>query len=148
MGFKLKDLDKVEAWKGGAMLPLGWHTVTIESADDSEKSSGGHDQVELRFTGKLGDIREWMVFTPNSLGKAVALLNACGIEVKGGNWEFPTGELPGKALSIFVGEEDDRKKPGQKRRRVQAFEAAGKGTPLGDGASSNGAGGDGDDLPF
>lgn len=133
MGIKLSGMDEVEALKG-SLLPVGVHDVVIESADETE-SKNGHPQVELLFispTG-LGDIRDWLTFAKSSpeawemsLRRAKTLLDAVGIEAKGGDWEFPVGQLPGKRLSITVGEEPKWNDPSKTVRKVKAYAPAGK----------------------
>lgn len=150
---QVKDLDKTEAWKGGAMLPPGQHVVRIESADDSTPSSGGHDQVEMEFQAQdgSGSIRDWLVFTPKTLGKARSLLDAVGIVPESGEWVFPTDALTGKTLTITVAQEPDRQgatnddgTPKMRSRVVAYTAASAASTP----ASGNGATKSDDDIPF
>jgi hypothetical protein len=148
MGIKLKDFDQVEAWKGGGgMLPPGKHHVEITETTEGT-SSGGHDQIEIQFeaVNGTGGIKDWIVFAPAALGKARMLLEAVGIVPQGGDWEFPTGQLSGKKLTITVIEEPDRRDPTKTRRRVAAYEEGDKGGAAFD-ASEFGPKND-DDLPF
>ncbi len=132
---KLKDMDKTEAWSSNVMLPVGWHTVTITEAEEG-KSSNDNPQIELRLEGENGSIRDWLILTEKSMGKIKAAIVACGIEVKGGSWDFDAETMVGRQVRIFVGEEDDRQNPGQKRKRVMAYDQAGTDVP------------DDGDLPF
>lgn len=144
MSIQVKDFDKVEAWKGAPMLPLGWNTVTIETAEEG-RSSGDNPQVELQYIGDGGSMRDWVVFTEASLGKAKALLKATGHPAADkAEFEFPTHELPGRSLRVFVGEEQDYKDPSKMRRRVQAYERIGSSDVPG---SDDGHHQD-DDIPF
>lgn len=149
----VSNMDQEKAWSGGAMLGPGQHQVQIERADEG-KSSGGHDQVELEFaaTNGSGSIRDWLVFTPKTLGKARSLLDAVGIEAQSGEWEFPTSQLVGKNLTITVGQEPDRQGATnddgtpKMRTRVYAYAEPGTSTASTTG-NGNGSSGD-DDIPF
>lgn len=150
MGITLTDVDKAEAWSSGGILGPGRHKVKIVSATEG-KSSGGHDQVELDF-GALdgsGAILDWLVFTPNTVGKAKQLLDAVGIKAESGEWEFPTGALVDKQLCIYCADEPSMKDPSKLRTRVQAYEplsAAAKGT--GEQRDVKATPADDSDLPF
>lgn len=155
MAIALQDMDKVEAAKGGSMLSPGYHLVQIASAVEGT-SSGGYDQVEFEFTSPRGNIRDWLVFAPAkkagevpfALKRARAILDAVGIEAQGGDWAFPTTQLIGKKLTIFVGEEPDSRDPSKMRRRVQGYEPPREvdnsaGLPVNTGALA-----DDDEIPF
>lgn len=130
MTIKVEGMDQVEAWKGGVILPPGKHTVIVETADEGE-SSGGYPQVEILFvsTEGLGEIRDWLTFSRSStvaweasLGRAKMLLEAVGIESKGGEWEFPTNDLVGKRLKITVAEEPKYNEPERLVSKVKGFQ--------------------------
>jgi hypothetical protein len=147
MGIKVKDLDQVEAWKGGAILPPGRHTVTITKAEEGT-SSGNYPQVELEFSSDQGSIRDWIVFTENTLGKARQLLDAAGIAPEGGEWDFPTERLPGKRLSILVQEQPDRNDPTKTRTKVVSYEDLSQATPGSSDPFAGVSGSNDDDVPF
>jgi hypothetical protein len=154
MGIKLTDMDKVEAWSGGAMLGPGTHNVTIERADEG-KSSGGHDQVELEFVSNAGagSIRDWLVFTPATLGKARQLLDAVGIEAQSGEWEFPTAKIVGRKLEIMVNEvphyDESKRAKGETQRKVTEYRTPGSGDGVpGDTNGLGPASASDDDIPF
>ncbi|RPH33501.1 MAG: hypothetical protein EHM90_06340 [Chloroflexi bacterium] len=162
MGIKLKDMDAVEPMKGGVMLPVGLHTVTIESAEEGE-SSGGHPQVEVKFYNDLGDIRDWLIFAPPkvegqpsfAMQKARALLDAVGIISESGDWEFPTEKLQGKSLIIRVGEEPDNRgktnddgTPLMRKRVYEYHEVTGAEQPDTRDFSADNAIRKDDDIPF
>ena len=141
MGITLKDMDKVEAWKGGAVLQPGKHKVVILTAEEG-KSSGGYPQVEMDFEAEdgTGSIRDWLVFSgEESLGKAKMLLDALGIVSESGEWEFPTTTLLGRKLVITVA---DQPYQGKSKMRVVGYAPPGSDVP-----GSNGSGTD-DDIPF
>lgn len=120
MSIKVRDLDTTEPWRGDAMLPVGWHDVVIEEATEG-KSRTGKDEVEVRFVGEQGDIRDWFYFTDEAKARPRALLDAVGIVPESGEWEFPTGQLVNKRLRIRVGEEPHRDYPDKMRKRVFAY---------------------------
>lgn len=153
MGIKVKDLDKTEAWKGGSMLPVGVHEVTVEEATEGV-SNNGNDEIKLKFvdlTG-IGDILDWLQFTEKTQGKQRQLLDATGIEAPSGEADFPTEQLVGKRLSIVVTEERDRQGATNEdgtpkmRRRVAAYRP--KGSAPADSNGSSDAPVDSSDLPF
>lgn len=135
---KLTGLDKVEAWKGEGSLPPGAHEVTIESLEEGT-SKNNHPQWTIEYGNDLGSIREWMVVIPESYGKVRRLIEAAGIEVKGGDWEFDPSTLVGRKVRIIVGEEPSQDDPNKKFRRVQAQQPP---------QSGNGQGAAADNLPF
>lgn len=128
MSIRVNDMDKVDAWAGGGILGPGKHEVEIGSAQEG-MTRNDNPQVEIEFDALdgSGSIRDWLVFTPNSLGKARMLLDAIGIAPESGEWEFPTHQLGGKRLTIQVGLEPDYRDPSKTRNRVQAYLPAGQG---------------------
>lgn len=146
---KLKDIDKVEAWKGGGVLPPGWHEVTIESCEEGE-SSNGNPQLELEYTNDEGSIRDWLVVIEKTYGKVKRLLEAAGVKIEEGDWDLNPKDLEGRRLGIRVQEEPDYKDPTQTRLRVQAYRALsdvpGDTTGLNNGDSK--AADAEDDIPF
>ena len=105
---KLKDMDKVEAWSGtgGTLLGVGPHNVTIETVEEG-KSGNDNPQLELELTGEAGSIRDWIVVVPQTYGKVKSVLEAAGITVQEGDWDFNPQSLVGKRVRIIVGEEAD-----------------------------------------
>lgn len=149
MSIPLKDYDQVEAWKGSTLIPLGWNTVKITKAEEG-KSKNDHPQVELEYTAVDGGatIREWLVFTEGSIGKAKAVTDAAGIEPQGGEWAFPTEQLVGKKLLVFVAEEPSYKDPQKTYRNVVSHAKVGTEVPANtDGLGANGTTAN-DDIPF
>jgi len=132
---EMENLKEVESWSGGAaMLPVGWHTVRIAYAKEGQ-SSGGHPQVEMEFVGAAGaSIRDWIVFAPAKRAgevpfawkRAKGLLEAAAIDIPDGKMVFPTEQLQGRKLDIYVGEEPDYNDPTKTRRRVQGYAIAGE----------------------
>jgi hypothetical protein len=146
MGIPMSGIEQASAWKGGGMLNKGWHTVTIDAAEEGQ-SRNGHPQVEIDYSSNDGSIKEWLVFTEGTLGKARALLEAVGIEPKNDE-NFPTAQLVGKKLSIFVGEEPDYKDPRKMRLRVQGYDEPGKSSAESGAGPVDGTGLADDDIPF
>src|SRR5262245_60530703 len=48
------NLDNVEAWKGGAVLPPGHHLVRCTDAEEG-RSSGGHPELHLTWEATAGE---------------------------------------------------------------------------------------------
>lgn len=122
MTIKVTAMDEVQPWSGTSILGAGNHPVSIGSAVEGT-SRNGHDQVELEFDAldSTGSIRDWLVFTEGTLGKARMLLDAVGIQAQSGDWEFPTAQLVGRRLTITVAEEPDYNDPAKTRMRVKAY---------------------------
>jgi hypothetical protein len=137
MGFKVEGLDQTEAWAPQTLLPVGWHDVTIEEAEDGT-STNGFPQVRMKLSNDEGEIQDWLVYTESTKGKFVQVLEAVGIVPGSGEWEFPTERLVGKPVAIKVGKEPDFKDPTKDRHRVQGYAAV----KNGGGKKSD------DDLPF
>jgi len=116
---KLEGIEEVDAWSSSVLLPVGWHDVTIEEADEGS-STNGYPQIEMRFANAQGDIREWMVVIPSSMGRVKSLLMAAQVAF-GEAEDFDPSVLKGKKLSIYVGTEESLKEPGKMRAVVKAF---------------------------
>ena len=123
---KIEGLKDAEEWTGGGILGPGYHEVKIAKAMEGE-SSGGHPQIELEFdgVGNPGSIRDWLVITPNTVGKLKQLTTAAGITIDSD--EFDATKLLGQRLSIFVAEEPDRQDADQDAVAGQGIPAARRG---------------------
>jgi hypothetical protein len=148
MGIALPEgYEKAEAWKAGTMLPVGWHTVRIDRAE--EDSSRDHPVIELEFSSSLGSIRDWLHVVPGAAGKVKALLEATDTAPENG--EIPVGKLAGKTLAIKVIEEPKYNDPTKTTRKVDGYEHRDSGRVPADTAGlpeqGNGSGSD-DDIPF
>lgn len=149
------NLDGVEAWGTGVLSP-GRHIVKIESAEDT--STNDKPQVELKFQAIAGaeaglGIRDWLTLTPKAFGRVVQFLNAVGIQIPGGDFDFPTGMLPGKTCAILVRKEP--KQGGGERTVVAAYmandgqlDADVPGDMAGFPSNGSGASAADDDIPF
>lgn len=150
MAITVKDLDKQEAWSTNAMLPVGWHEVTVKTSAEGE-SSGGYPQIELEMEAPLGTIRDWIVVTEATRGKVVQLLEAVGIEIQGGEWDISVGAIAGKKVGIKVGEEPSFNDPSTLRKKVQAYvpvENLPKDRNIQEDAGPSNEGSSDSDLPF
>ncbi len=116
------DLTDVEAWTGGGGLPPGTYDVSIEEATEGT-SSGGYGQFELLLTCPQGRMRDWLVIVPKTLGKLRALIEAAGLSVPSGEFDFDPSELVGKLVQIDVAEETY---DGKARARVQGYRPSAK----------------------
>jgi hypothetical protein len=121
------NLDGVEPWAAGEILPPGEHVCRIDSAEEST-SSGGHPQFELEMRCTAGDyvggsIRDWIVITSATLGKVRQLLEATGLQIPSGAFAFDASSLRGRGVKILVREEPTQDGTGT-RSRVKAYMAA------------------------
>jgi hypothetical protein len=127
------DFQNTDPWEAstGTMLPVGNHVCEIREIDGTGTSSGGYPQIELKVANADGEIRDWIVITPATVGKVVQLTDAVGIPRPDPATDFDpeTGRLSSsyldqawsKQVGVVVRDEDDVKNPGQKRRRVQGY---------------------------
>lgn len=89
MAIKLPEqIKSVEAWKGGTMLSLGYHNVTVGDAEEGTSQGGDpHPVLEMQFVGQAGSIRDWLHITEKSLGKR-QLLAAHAAASSGSRFRF------------------------------------------------------------
>lgn len=142
MTFKV-DLEGVEAWAAGQILPPGSHNVEVVEAKEGE-SGTGKPQLELELLAYEGEyeggtIRDWIVVIPKTAGKVKQLLAAFGVGDLDSEVAFEAEDLKGKKAQILV-----RNEPydGKDRSRVKAYE------PVGELATASNGSGSEDDLPF
>jgi len=155
MAIEVEGMDEVEAWSGTTILGPGRHSVIIDRADEGE-SRNNNPQVEIQFvsTEGLGEIRDWLTFPREqpaldaAKGRAKMLLDAVGIEAKGGKWAFPVDELVGKKLSIIVHEEPKFNDPSKTVSKVKSFQPLDASDVPADTAGLGQQSTDDDDLPF
>lgn len=146
MSFEL-DMEGVEAWQAGDILPPGHHEIIVTESKEGT-SSGGYPQLELELTATGGEyeggsIRDWVVVIPSTAGKVKQLLEAFGVKVPDGSLSFEASDLDGKTARILIREEPGQ--DGKPRSRVKAYEPS-EGTTA---ATSNGQRSeDKDPLPF
>lgn len=121
------DLTGVDAWEGGVLITAPFDgVVEVDSATEGQ-SSGGNPQGELELRAVEGEqqgstIRDWVVVTPNSLGKVKQVLEAFGVSNLDGEVEFDWSELVGKRCRIVVRDEAYN---GEWKTRVKAYQAVG-----------------------
>lgn len=149
-------LDNVDAWEaGGGILPPGKHVCTITDAKQGE-SRNGHPQIELRAESvdpqaAGAGIRDWVVITPNSMGRVKQLLEAAGISIPSGSFNFDPAQLEGKRVTLYVAV--GRKPDGSEKNEVTGYAspqesdlpADTSGLPTGNGS---GASRQDEDIPF
>jgi hypothetical protein len=131
------DFGSAEAWEyqdRPALLPVGSHVCTIISAVASHTSGKmGREpkpQIELTVQGELGERRDWIVITPNTVGKVVQVYDACGAErPREGEYNPVTGELvqecvdrlQGRRVGVIVRLEDSLRNPGTQEPRIGGY---------------------------
>jgi len=124
------DYGGAEAWKvQDQLLPIGDHVVTIINPMSGD-SSGGFPQVELRVENELGSLRDWLVITPNTIGKVVMVFDAAGVDrPQDGEFDPETGKLTdacvdrlhNRKVGVIVREEPDNRDPTKMRRRIMGY---------------------------
>lgn len=147
------NLDQVEAWKPGSILPSGSHVCTVEEA--AEGSQNDHPVIELKLRAIEGEheggvIRDWVHVTQASLGRVKQVLVACNYE-SAGDFNLDVTELVGSTVRILVREEPKQDGSGN-RNVVKSYERAtsanaGAAAPS-NGFQPQGAGAQDDDIPF
>jgi hypothetical protein len=86
MSEEVFDFGQEEAWEPqDQILPPNWKgEVEVDDIEPGE-SSGGHAEVriQLRATNGDGQIRDWIVITPGSIGHWLQVCEAFGVENPG-----------------------------------------------------------------
>jgi hypothetical protein len=120
----------------GSILPEGDHVVEILSCEGSGTSSGGYPQLELQVGNADGQIRDWIVVIPSTIGKVVQLTDAAGLERPNEAQVLSEGpgyrldpkyldQLVGRQVGVLVRQEPDRNDPTRMRDRVKGYVTAG-----------------------
>jgi hypothetical protein len=123
------------AWtvsEGGEILPAGEHVVEIEEADGGGKSSGGYPQIEVRLSNNEGQIRDWIVVIPATIGRVAMFTDAAGLErptdeqvtAEGAGYRLDPrylDQLIGRKVGVVVRDEKDRNDPSRTRQRVAGY---------------------------
>lgn len=143
------NMDGVEAWSGGVILPPGEHHVEIDDANERTSAKNNPQvEVEMRAVGGANDggkIRDWITLTPAAFGRVRQFLEATGFPIPAGEFEMPVGELVGRQCKIIVREK--AKPDGTKVSEVVAYEHPGSDVPAAS-ATAVAAKSDADALPF
>ena len=114
------NLDDVEAWKGGAVLPVGTHLVRCTDAEEG-RSSGGHFEIHLTWEAldASGQIQDWVQITETTLGKVRQLLEATRLPIPSGEFSLEARPFLGATAEVVVRE---RPKPdGTPRAEIVAY---------------------------
>lgn len=117
------NLDGVEAWKGGQMLPPGRHLCRCIDAEEG-RSSGGHFEIHLTWEAVTGEhtggqIQDWVQVTETTLGKVRQLLEAARVSVPSG--EFSLSAPPFRNATAEVVVREGTKQDGTPRMEVVAY---------------------------
>jgi hypothetical protein len=130
-----------KAWSvnegSGVILPAGDHVVEVLDADGEGTSSGGYPQLEVKCGNADGEIRDWIVVIPSTIGKVVQLTDAAGVDrptdeqvvADGAGYRLDAkylDQLVGKKVGIIVREEPDRNDPSRTRTRVKGYVPSGQ----------------------
>lgn len=132
------DFSQEEAWETSTstILPPGNHICFIHeqegpNADPLEsESSGGHPQIAMKLVKGEYDIRDWVVITRNSMGKALQLFEAAGLgnpgdmSIPSPEWSAFVAKLKGKKVGVIVRQQRDERpeaKPNAMVTRVQGY---------------------------
>lgn len=129
------NLDGVEAWKGGAVLPVGTHLVRCTDAEEG-KSKGGHYELHLTWEAIAGEhaggtIQDWVQVNEATLGKVRQLMEAAAVQVPSGDFSVSPQMFRGAVCVILVRE---KAKPGtgDLRSEIVAYSTAPKGSDVPD----------------
>jgi hypothetical protein len=118
------NLDGVDPWKGGAVLPPGSHPVKCIDAEEG-RSAGGYPELHLTWEAvagpdRGGTIQDWVQITQSTLGKIRQLLDACAVEVPAGEFQLGPNQLRDRGCVVVVRE---RLKPdGTPRNEIVAYQ--------------------------
>jgi hypothetical protein len=117
------NLDGVEPWKGGSVLPPGRYLCRCTDAEEG-RSKGGHFEVHLTWEATTGEhtggqIQDWVQVTESSLGKVRQLLEACRVSIPSG--EFSLSAAPFRGTSAEVVVREGTKQDGTPRMEVAAY---------------------------
>ena len=124
MGIKI-NLDKVEAWEpSGQLLGPGEHLTEV--VHQEEKNDGDHPEVELKVAAVTGEeegfeITDWIHITQKSLGRVRQVIEAHGVEVPEGEFEFPN--LVGLKAKTIVRREPKYNDPSKTVTKVKGYVA-------------------------
>lgn len=106
---KLGNLSGVEAWRADDQLPPDTYVMQVIEAEESQSSAGNPQIVlDLRVTAgewRGAEKRDWVTITESSLGRVVQVLEAFGIEIPEGEFEFKPSDLVGKTAEVVLREE-------------------------------------------
>jgi hypothetical protein len=143
------NLEGVEAWKGGGLIPAGTHTVEITGVEEKTSSNGNPQlEVELRAVGGEADgaqLRDWLTLTAAASGRVRQFLEAVRYEIPTGEFEVPTSQLVGRQCVIVVREELYQ---GETKNKVRAYEQTQGDLPVSSRTTAAATGSQGSDLPF
>jgi hypothetical protein len=126
-----------KAWsvsEGGGILPAGEHLVEVVDIEGDSTSSGGYPQIVVNVSNADGQIRDWIVVIPSTIGKVVQLTDAAGlerptdaqVEADGPGYRLDPkylDKLVGKQVGVVVRDEADRNDPSKVRQRVAGYVA-------------------------
>jgi hypothetical protein len=117
------NLDGVEPWKGGSVLPPGRYLCRCTDAEEG-RSKGGHFEVHLTWEATTGEhtggqIQDWVQVTESSLGKVRQLLEAARISIPSGEFSLTAQQFRGATAEVVVRE--GTKQDGTPRMEVAAY---------------------------
>jgi hypothetical protein len=125
------NLDGVEPWKGGQVLPVGRHLVRCIDAEEG-RSSGGHFELHLTWEAIAGEaaggaIQDWVQVTDATMGKVRQLLEATQT-VPSGDFSLGAAQFRGATCEVVVRERPNQK--GELRAEVAAYSLPAKGSDV------------------
>jgi hypothetical protein len=122
------------AWdvRTGQMLPAGRHVCEVYEIEGGGNSSGGYPQIELKVGNADGEMRDWIVVLPSTIGKVVQLTDAVGIDKPTDDQVRRDGQgfridakyldqMYGKKVGVIVAPQPDNRNPGQYRDRIVGY---------------------------
>jgi hypothetical protein len=125
-----------KAWSvnegSGGILPAGEHLTEVLEVEGDGWSSGGYPQIVVTVGNDDGQIRDWIVVIPSTIGKVAQLTDAAGlerpsdaqVEADGPGYRLDPKylqKLVGKKVGVVVRDEPDRNDPTRTRQKVAGF---------------------------
>jgi hypothetical protein len=124
-----------QAWElsdGGGILPDGDHKVFVLEVDGTSTSSGSHPQIVVKCGNDDGEIRDWIVVIPATIGKVNQLTDAIGLDRPDDEQVKPEGtgfrlktsylnQMLGKPVGVRIKSKPKRNDPSQTFSEVLGY---------------------------
>jgi hypothetical protein len=126
---------EAEAWSvGGSILKARKepYLCKVLEVDGTATSSGGYPEIDVKVGNEEGEITDWIVVLPQTIGRVAQLTDALGVPRPTDDQVAADGDgfrlhpqylaaLVGKEIGVFVHEERDRNDPTRMKDRVKGY---------------------------